>query len=199
MVDFGSYPANHFDYYEIADVDSESGSITSSRVSIADAPSRAKYAVKAGDILVSTVGPNRKGIAIVPETASGAVCSSGFCVLRAATPQDAYFVRACLTHDIATEQMMRWNTGATYPAIERSVPLGILIPAPDANEVHELGSALYSAAQMFTTAQELVQSAMKDVAAVIDGVVDEAALLAGGRQIHEWFTQNEGLIPERGC
>jgi hypothetical protein len=89
--DLRSYSGSHFDYYEIADVDSGSGTIKSSVVPIDQAPSRAKYSVRHGDILISTVRPNRKGIAIVPKIERTAICSSGFSVLRSRDLSVAYY------------------------------------------------------------------------------------------------------------
>jgi type I restriction enzyme, S subunit len=185
-----SHSADHFKYYEIADIDSHSGLITSTSVAIDQAPSRAKYRVQAGDVLVSTVRPNRKAIAIVPEQETTAICSSGFSVLRSNEPSVAYYLRACLMNDIATHQLMRWNTGATYPAIERSVPLSVLIPDPGPEMILHLGSTLRDSSADFEMAHALIQSASSAIAALLDGSLDDVSLLAEGADIEDWLRQN---------
>jgi len=196
-VDFGSFEADHFDYYEIADVDSGSGLIASTPVPVSSAPSRAKFAVGPGDILISTVRPNRKGIAIVPEHVVTAVCSSGFSILRAGDLETAYYLRACLMHDIATHQLMRWNTGATYPAIERSVPLSVLVPDPGVEQIQQLGSQLRACVGAFREVQTLVQSTRCDIEALVNGSLHETTLLEETYEIEGWLKQNPSRHDER--
>ena len=56
-----------FQYIDISSIDRMTKCITTpQRLSIADAPSRARKLIKAGDVLVSTVRPNLNAVAIVP-------------------------------------------------------------------------------------------------------------------------------------
>jgi type I restriction enzyme, S subunit len=194
-----TFASEYFDYYEIADVDSDSGMIVSDRVAVDDAPSRAKYLVQTGDILVSTVRPNRKGIAIVPDGVARAVCSSGFAVLRADDIAIAYYIRGCLLNDIATHQLMRWNTGATYPAIERWVPLEVRIPDVGTERMKEIGSALHESSRAMAIASGLVQTAKADVEALIDGTLNESDLLAESEEIERWLKENPVHMPTKGA
>lgn len=195
-VDFDQFAGSYFEYFEIADIDSGSGIITSDRVATNSAPSRAKYLVHAGDLLISTVRPNRKGMALVPDSVSSAVCSSGFSVIRAPDLPTAHYLRACLLHDVATHQMMRWNSGATYPAIDRSVPLSVLIPYPGHDEIERHGLILHSAAKDLVAAQELIASAQSDVDRLVDGTLDEQSLITESEQIEFWLRHHHSS-PER--
>jgi type I restriction enzyme S subunit len=190
VVRFDTFRSGFFDYFEISDMDISSGTISSERVAVQDAPSRAKCAVRGGDVLVSTVRPNRKAIAIVPDDVVAAVCSSGFSVLRAKDTATAYFLRTCMIHDAVTHQLMRWNTGATYPAIEHEVPLAVVVPRFEPDEVQRIGSDLQKSAQSFRQAAELVCQAKNDVEALIAGTLDEAALLAEGEEIERWLRKH---------
>jgi type I restriction enzyme S subunit len=190
LVRFDAFSNGFFDYFEISDMDLSSGTISSERVAVKDAPSRAKCAVRGGDLLVSTVRPNRKAIAIVPDDVVAAVCSSGFSVLRAKDIATAYFLRTCMIHDAVTHQLMRWNTGATYPAIEHEVPLGVFVPRFEPDEVQRIGSDLQKSAQHFRKAAELVCQAKNNVEALIAGTLEEAALLAEGEEIERWLRKN---------
>jgi len=189
-VDFSNWPTADFEYFEISDVDLQVGTISSKRLSVSDAPSRAKYAVKTGDVLVSTVRPNRKGVAIVGSRDLTAVCSSGFAVLRANDVRTAYYLRACLVHDLSTHQLMRWNTGATYPAIDRTVPLTVKIPWPADDVVNRIGEALKRAGDELDEATSLLSAAQHYVDALISGRLDEGQVIAEDRDIEEWLRSN---------
>jgi len=189
-VDWSKWPTDTFDYFEIGDVDGQAGSITSQAVRVAEAPSRAKFKVVAWDILVSTVRPNLKSIALVPDGVSRAVCSSGFSVLRAKTRKIAGFLWACLTHDVATAQLMRWNTGATYPAIERTVPPHVLVPNPGEDAITEAGQMVVDSIRWNADSQALVMAAKNDVESLIDGTLNESVLLQQGEEIAAWLEAN---------
>ncbi len=190
IVDFTKCPGSQFEYFEIADLEIESGSISSKLVDVTEAPSRAKYRVAPGDVLVSTVRPNRKGVALVPNSARFAVCSSGFSALRCSTKALAHYLRACFAQDIATDQLMRWNTGATYPAIDREVPLGILVPWPGEAIACELGAVLEEIANDFTEVQRLVDEAITDIEALVAGTIEIPLLIRADQEIGEWLNQN---------
>jgi type I restriction enzyme S subunit len=190
VVDYSKCPDSHFQYFEIADVEAESGTISSKNIAVNEAPSRAKYRVTAEDVLVSTVRPNRKGIALVPAGTSFAVCSSGFAVLRCSSSEIAHYLRASLAHDVATHQLMRWNTGATYPAIDRDVPLFVMIPWPSEDAVRAVGRQLQQSAVDYLASQRLVDEARSHLEAMIDGTLDADALVAEGKEIDRWLDQS---------
>jgi type I restriction enzyme, S subunit len=183
-----------FEYFEIGGIDSQPGQITSEIISVSAAPSRAKYVVRPWDVLVSTVRPNLKSIAFVPETTEAAVCSSGFSVLRASSPEVAGYVWACLVHEVATQQLMRWNTGATYPAIERSIPLDVSVPSPGNDEIVRLGSLVVDATRWNRESRNLVEQAKDDVESLIDGTLDERRLFDQGEAIAAWLAAHP--LPE---
>lgn len=193
-VKWNEWPADAFDYFEIGGVDGQPGSVTSQTVKVSSAPSRAKFVVAPWDVLVSTVRPNLKNIALVSETVTRAVCSSGFSVLRADTPVIAGFLWACLTHDVATAQLMRWNTGGTYPAIERTVPLDILIPNPDEAAIAETGQMVVDMIRRNAESKALIEAAKQDVESLVAGTLDEAKLMQEGEELAAWLESEP--IPE---
>lgn len=81
-----------------------------------DAPSRAQQVLKTNDILVSTVRPNLKNIAIVDINMDNLIGSSGFCILR---PQKCTreYLFYCVLDDDFTKKMVDLASGASYPAI----------------------------------------------------------------------------------
>lgn len=171
--------SKHFAYFEIGGLNVSNGTIDPSIVRTEEAPSRAKTGVKMGDVLVSTVRPNRKNVAFVSEDFSPLpmVATSGFSVLRFASLEKAAFFHAWLRGDDATHQLMRWNSGSAYPAIDDDVPLNILIPEFGEPFVSEWGEKLLATHLASTAAKQLVLSAKLLVEALIEGAVTEQQLI----------------------
>ncbi len=174
-----------FAYFEIGELDIGSGVIFPSRVQVAGAPSRAQIRVEPWDVLVSTVRPNRKNVGLVPvsDEALPLVASTGFGVLRFATPERAVFYHAFLRSDAATQQLMRWNSGATYPAIESDVPLQVLAPDFDDDVVQQKGARWLKKFQALDASQRLTTVSKLLVEHLIDGRITEADLIAAQKAL----------------
>lgn len=180
-----------FDYYEISGINLQNGMAIPSTIAIEDAPSRAITEVQSGDLLVSTVRPNLKAIGqISANQENAAVASSGFCVLRAQNSIIGAYVRCCLIHEYGTAQLMRWNSGGTYPAIEQAVPLKVLIPYPGDEALIDTGQRAFNALSQDEDSLLLIKQAKKDIEALIDGTLDQDALLDEGTQIETWLREH---------
>lgn len=125
-------PEPTFAYIEISDVDGRTLHAASKLVRREDAPSRARRRVRAGDILVSTVRPERRAIAVVREDQDGAVATTGFAVLRP-TGIHPLVLAKLLQSDFVTTQLLRNNVGIAYPAIEEGCLPGVLLPIAKAD------------------------------------------------------------------
>ena len=117
----------NFEYIEISDVDAQACSMRSKTVRCADAPSRARKLVRSGDVLVSTVRPERRTIGVVPPHLDGAVCSTGLAVLRC-IGTDPLVLARLLQSDFANAQILRNNIGIAYPAIDEACLLDVVLP-----------------------------------------------------------------------
>jgi hypothetical protein len=117
-----------FNYIEISDIDSQTCVVYSNSIETSVAPSRARKIVKAGDVLVSTVRPERGTVGIVGPHQDGSVCTTGLAVLRP-TKIDALTLASLLKTEFVIAQLMRNNVGIAYPAIDESCLLGVLLPA----------------------------------------------------------------------
>lgn len=85
---------------------------------------------KKNDILISTVRPNLKNIAIFKEDEFDYVASSGFCILRAININPNY-LKYVVLDDKFTNAMVDLTTGASYPAIRDDDILNyLMINAP---------------------------------------------------------------------
>jgi hypothetical protein len=117
-----------FNYIEISDIDSQTCVVYSNSIETSVAPSRARKIVKAGDVLVSTVRPERGTVGIVGPHQDGSVCTTGLAVLRP-MKIDALTLASLLKTEFVIAQLMRNNVGIAYPAIDESCLLGVLLPA----------------------------------------------------------------------
>lgn len=124
--------ASEFDYIEISDIDTRTGLVGHKRVASADAPSRARNLVRSGDVLVSTVRPERGGVGFVPPGLDGAISSTGFAVLRCTGIHPLALVWLLKT-EVVRQQMIRNNIGIAYPAISESTCLNLVLPATREN------------------------------------------------------------------
>ena len=128
--------SNRFDanddilYIDISSIDNKSQCLTSvTNYIMSEAPSRAQQCVKSGDIIVSTVRPNLKNIAIVNKNDNNLVASSGFCVLRPNNIERNYLFHY-ITSDKFTNHLMSLTNGANYPAVRDNDILESTIPVP---------------------------------------------------------------------
>lgn len=131
VFDKRTFEKPEFTYIDITSVDKIEKRIASPKViATKDAPSRATYFVRRDDILISTVRPNLNAVALVGAEHDGAICSSGFCVLR-------FKERFCpryFFHHFLSPQFVGAVTalvqGAMYPAISDDDVRDFVVPAP---------------------------------------------------------------------
>ena len=107
-------------YIDISCIDNMSNKIiNSNKYNFSEAPSRAQQCIKVGDILISTVRPNLKNIAIVQYELENMVTTSGVTILRSKNINKSFLFQYVLT-DYFTDEMISLTSGANYPAIKPS-------------------------------------------------------------------------------
>ena len=116
-----------FNYIEISDIDSQTCVVYSNCIETSATPSRARKLVKAGDVLVSTVRPERGTVGVVGAHQGGSVCTTGLAVLRP-TSIDSLTLAYLLKTEFVVTQLMRNNVGIAYPAIDESCLSDVLLP-----------------------------------------------------------------------
>ena len=122
--------SDEIEYIDISSIDNVGNIVVeTTKYEVSKAPSRAQQCVKNGDILVSTVRPINRNIAVVTKDLQNLVASTGFCVLR---PKDGYreYLLSIVKSDAYTECMCDKASGGLYPAVNNSDVLsyGIHIP-----------------------------------------------------------------------
>ncbi len=122
-----------FRYIEISGVNRETGEAMAVETRVSEAPSRARMAVVAGDIIVSLTRPHHGSIAQITPDLDGCVASTGFAVIRnvneARLMRD--FLWCILRTKMCLSQMLQRASGGNYPAITEPELAKVLIPVPD--------------------------------------------------------------------
>lgn len=85
-------------------------------MAFADAPSRARRRVQHGDVIWSSVRPNRRSFALVLNPSPDLIVSTGFAVLTPTGVPFSYLYAAITTDDF-TQYLVNHATGAAYPAV----------------------------------------------------------------------------------
>jgi type I restriction enzyme, S subunit len=132
QVDPTRNPNVKFKYVDVSSVSSERLTITdSTEFDGKNAPSRARKAIRTGDILFATVRPYLKRIARVPPELDTQLCSTAFCVLRA-DPKllDSEYLFFAASFDPFVARVSEHQRGSSYPAVtDQNVKNGrILLP-----------------------------------------------------------------------
>ncbi|MCD7879444.1 MAG: restriction endonuclease subunit S [Candidatus Gastranaerophilales bacterium] len=120
----------YFYYVDISSINNELNRIeTPKKISIENAPSRARKLIKYNDVLISMTRPYLKGFAIVPRELDGQIASTGFSVLRADTSKiNPLFLFAYTKTDMFINQLLPKMKGANYPAVRDSDVKNVEIP-----------------------------------------------------------------------
>jgi hypothetical protein len=127
------------EYIDISSIDTRTGIPVSSPLPASEAPSRAAYLVHKGDVLVSTVRPDRNVVGFLHTEPDGiAVASNGFCVLRPADGLAPELLFAFCKSELFKQLVTRHATASMYPVINDGDVLNtpLMVPAgPAANSI----------------------------------------------------------------
>lgn len=108
---------------------------------IDEAPSRAKKIINRNDILMSTVRPNLKNIALFDiETENKAIASTGFCILRTKTKLNTLYLFNVLLSNSFTNELSKNEIGANYPAVTENDIKNVKIALPPLTLQNEFAS-----------------------------------------------------------
>nr|WP_318681534.1 restriction endonuclease subunit S [uncultured Treponema sp.] len=157
-------------YVDISAIDNKTNLVTGfTEYILEDAPSRAQQAINCDDILISTVRPNLRNIAINPFNDNSMVGSSGFCVLRVNETCNAKYLFYCVLGDDFTNAMVDLTTGAAYPAIKDSDVLAYSIAVPPI----ELQNTFAEYVQKIDSAKSIIKTQLADLQELLDSKMDE--------------------------
>ncbi|RMD61643.1 restriction endonuclease subunit S, partial [Candidatus Parcubacteria bacterium] len=158
--DFRSHPDNEIRYIAISDVDIRMMLVVSQHVLKAhEAPSRASYRVRKGDIITAisgaSTGTSKHATALITESEHGAICTNGFAVIREIREVHPLYLLAYMRTEHFLRQVRRLMTGHAIPAISVEDLAKILVPIPSVQEQERVAEAVRRVHQMWKEAMRI--------------------------------------------
>lgn len=151
---------NEFIYIDISSVENGTGKVDfSNKIKGTDAPSRAKRAVKKGDILFSTVRPNLKAYGYVErEDCDCCVASTGFAVISAKSVVLSKYVYYMLYSEPVQTQLSSMMGKGAYPSVNQKDVSQIQIPLPSLSIQEDFVAELDSYQKIIDGARQVVEN-----------------------------------------
>lgn len=120
-------PTAKFQYVDISSINTETGDYEFDTLYGHEAPTRARKKPKKGDLIVSTVRPNRNAVAVIEKKPDNLVVSTGFAVVTPTAIKPSVLFAILKTEPIYA-QIVRRSTAAMYPAVTEEDVTHILVP-----------------------------------------------------------------------
>jgi type I restriction enzyme, S subunit len=176
-------PDVEFDYIDVSSVSNETFAVEATqRLKGREAPSRARRLVRAGDVILATIRPTLKRIALIPAELDGQVCSTGYFVLRPCSDIDHRF----LFYSLFTEQflgaMESLQKGASYPAVTDAEVRAQPISFPRSQEQRRIVAILDEAFEGIATAKANAEKNLQNARELFESKL--SALL--GQDVADW-------------
>lgn len=151
---------DEFIYIDISSVENGTGKVDfSNKIKGTDAPSRAKRAVKKGDILFSTVRPNLKAYGYVErEDCDYCVASTGFAVISAKNMVLSKYVYYMLYSEPIQTQLAAMMGKGAYPSVNQKDVSQIQIPLPPLSTQEDFVAELDSYQKIIDGARQVVEN-----------------------------------------
>lgn len=125
------YPNKKFKYIETSSLDLKRGVVVELKEFLGkDAPSRARYIGKAGDILIPTARESLVGVFVIPPELDGIIVSTRFIVSRPRENVHPDFVYHLLKRKEILELLKRECTGEIVPSISKKSLDNVYVPLP---------------------------------------------------------------------
>ena len=161
-----------YNYVEIGDIDVGAGTATFNAVNTSELPDNAKIMTKQGDLLVSTVRPNRGAVAILED--EGLLVSGAFTVLRENGNYPKEILQVLLRTSIYRDWLLRFNVGTSYPVIKDEDVLNMPIPLFEETVKQSIVSKVKEAASLRSQSEQLLEYAKQAVEMAIEQGEDVA-------------------------
>lgn len=160
-------------YIEIGDVDVGTGVASSNCIDTTDLPANAKILTQKGDIIVSTVRPNRGAVAILEE--DDLLVSGAFTVLREKGGFKKEVLQVLLRTPMYRDWLLRYNVGTSYPVIKDEDVLNMPLPYVDDVTQEEIATKFQESCSLRKESKRLLDLAVKAVEKAIE--TDETTAL----------------------
>jgi type I restriction enzyme, S subunit len=138
------------------------------------APSRARQAVRTGDVLLSTVRTYLKHVALVTEDLDGAVASTGFCVIRPTSELNPKYLLFYMLDQRFVDALSARQTGSAYPAVRDSDVKALAIAFPSLHEQERIVLTIEERFSHVSAAEAPLRSVPVRLSLLRDGLRDVA-------------------------
>ena len=149
-------------YIELANIGAN-GEITGCMTALGKhLPSRARHLVRAGDVIVSSIEGSLDSIALIPEEYDGALCSTGFHVIRSDT-LDSEVLFAFLKSRAGQLQLKKGCSGTILTAINKAEFRKVVLPKITAEKQAEIRQQVAQAVNLRRQANALLEGSTQSV------------------------------------
>jgi type I restriction enzyme, S subunit len=146
-------------------------------IQAADAPSRCRQVVQAGDTVFSTVRPYLEKIAYVDGSLDGEFASTGFCVLRPGPRLLPSYLYYFSISPPMLGQVLPYQKGVSYPAVLDKEVRTTAIPIPPLDEQRRIVELLEDHLSRLDAADAYLDAAQRRGATLKDQVLDSELTL----------------------
>lgn len=161
--------SNIGDYGEIKDFTEDIGSRL---------PSRARRLVRTGDVLISSLEGSIEKCAVITEEFEGAICSTGFFVLRS-EDISPYYLLLLLKSEIMQSLLRKRSSGTIMPSIGKGELESLLIPQLKSHSQQKISNTVKSSIRFRKRAIELNSLAQKAIEIAIEENEEKALAFFG--------------------
>jgi len=167
-------PNEEFLYIDISSIEEETGRILEVKKILGkNAPSRARRVIHTNDVIMSTVRPYLKSIAIIPEEYDNQICSTGFAVLTCKKEILPKYLFYLLFSGVVIRQCNEMMVGAHYPALRFDQVARIKIPLPPLEEQKRIVSRLEQLVSRAEEAKRLRKLAKEEAEKMIQATLNK--------------------------
>ena len=161
-----SCPRTLDNYVEIGDIDVGTGSAFANTVATEELPDNAKIMTQKGDLLVSTVRPNRGAVAILGN--GDLLVSGAFTVLREDGDYPKEVLQVLLRTSMYRDWLLRFNVGTSYPVIKDEDVLNMPIPILGDDIKQDVVAKVNESASLRRQSKQLLEYAKQAVEMAIE-------------------------------
>jgi type I restriction enzyme M protein len=159
-------PSASIRYVELSDVNVAVAEIyNATTMKVYEAPSRAAYDVKEGDIITAvsgnSTGTTKHATAYITKEYDGCICSNGFRVIKA-THVDPLYLLCYMRTGLFLKQIFQHRTGAAIPAISDADLKEILVLLPPAEVQKRIADLVRRSMELRIEALDYFLSATSD-------------------------------------
>ena len=171
---FARTEQGEFTYIDISSIDNYQKKIVEPKhIEIKNAPSRAKYILQNGDIILSNVRPNLNAVALIDENNNGSIGSSGFTVIRPLENYYNNFLFLFFTSPYFIDYVTELVQGAMYPAMNEKDVWNCSIPIPDFKKQKEISNSISEQLQKIYKLKQQTETQIEAIEALPAAILRE--------------------------